>query len=194
MTLLDERLKEAGVNTADARLMALAVDTLRESNGSIPEAATLLWTRLKAESWVARDLWLLPYLRARAQDMKGVQAAPALLPMSATSIDPLHVARVSIARKPPRPIPSPESKAKVERIIQSSIKHLAFGHLTSDGKDWADVGAHELDGMDRDGALARALKDRIGVLSNSDRFKSLGELLTSKAFNEARDNVRERAV
>jgi hypothetical protein len=57
---------------------------------------------------------------------------------------------------------------------------------TSDGRSWGDVGAHELDGMSRDGALAKALKDHLGMLSNEQRFKKIRDLVNPETFEAIR--------
>lgn len=53
---------------------------------------------------------------------------------------------------------------------------------THDGRVWGDIGAHELDGMHRDGVMAQAIKNKIGVLTNSHRFKTVRELLKPHEF------------
>ncbi len=60
---------------------------------------------------------------------------------------------------------------------------------TSDGRAWGDVGAHELDGMGRDGAMAEALKSHIGVLSNAQRFLTVRELVNAETFEAIRSKV-----
>lgn len=196
MTLLGEKLKAAGVETADARLMVLAIDALRESKGAIDEAAIVLWTKLQQEPWVAMDLWLLPYLRDRQRDMAGPQST-AFVKIEAGLNEALSIARdtATPSKIHVRPkAPSPESKARIDSIIKRAVQHIQFGYKTSDGTDWAQIGAHELDGMDRDGAMARAVKARIGVLTNEDRFRTVGDLMTAKQFNEVVDQVRRHPI
>lgn len=60
---------------------------------------------------------------------------------------------------------------------------------TSDGRAWGDVGAHELDGMARDGAMAKALKDRLGVLTNAQRFMKIRDIISHEKFEQARNDA-----
>jgi hypothetical protein len=60
---------------------------------------------------------------------------------------------------------------------------------TSDGRAWGNVGAHELDGMARDGAFAKALKNKIGTLSNAQRFMTVRELISVDKFEQARNEA-----
>lgn len=62
-------------------------------------------------------------------------------------------------------------------------------YKTSDGHAWGDIGAHELDGMSRDGVLAQAIKSHIGELSNSQRFKTVSELVNAETFEAIRREV-----
>lgn len=89
--------------------------------------------------------------------------------------------------------PSPTSIAAVAKIKNAVAITVLDRAKTSDGRPWGDVGAHELDGMDRDGKLARAIKSRLGVLTNADRFKTMRELMTPKQFEECREEVKRHA-
>lgn len=60
---------------------------------------------------------------------------------------------------------------------------------TADGRAWGDVGAHELNGMERDGALAKAIKSKLGVLSNQQRFMTIRELMRPESFEQARNDA-----
>jgi len=174
MTLLKDNMQAAGVDTAKARLAALAVTALQGCKGSIPAAVEALFRKLGNEPWVLKEALLKPFLEERLSDMRGPLASrvPADLP-------PSVVRRQS----------DPERKRAVAQVVQRAVDAIRFKHLTSDGRDWAEVGAHELYGMDRDGALARVIKDRLGVLSNEQKFKPLGELMTPMVFNEVRASL-----
>lgn len=173
MTLLAEKLKAAGAQTAESCLMVLACEALRESRGDASAAADKLWRKLQDDYWAAKEVFLLPYLRERLRDMQGKAA---------------HAFEKAMPRPAPQaPKRSPaERKAGVEKIITKAVQAIKFGHMTSDGRDWASVGAHELDGMVRDGVLAQAIKNKLGVLSNSQRFKTIGELMNAESFERAR--------
>lgn len=190
MTLLGEKLKKSGIDTAEARLAVLAFEALRETT-ALHEAAVVLSQKLTAEPWVIIDMWLAPYLRERQRDMNG--NTPAQSSAAPLDLSDCHVFKSPALYRPHQPL-SPEAKAKVEKIIKHAVQHLRFGYLTADGTDWADVGAHELDGMDRDGALARAVKGKIGVLTNEDRFRKVGDLMTAKQFNEMAEEVRKHPI
>jgi hypothetical protein len=78
-------------------------------------------------------------------------------------------------------------------IAKNAAAQSIFDKIkTSDGRAWGDVGAHELDGMERDGTFARAIKKHIGVLSNEQRFKPIRELLSPQVFERIRDYVNEQ--
>lgn len=65
---------------------------------------------------------------------------------------------------------------------------------THDGRAWGNVGAHELDSMKRDGGLAKAIKDHVGQLSNSQRFLPVRDLITAKQFQKLLDKERANAA
>lgn len=180
MTLLNDRLKEAGVKTAESRLAVLALESLRESNQRVVIAMEILWKKLSNEPWVAKEALLLPYLRERHRDMRG-SAQP----------EPEKTSEPTKSVIKPRQTPSPERKVAVDKLVKKALNVIQFKYKTSDGRDWARVGAHELDGMDRDGELARAVKSELGTLTNKQRFLDLGELMTPKSFNEIRARVRK---
>lgn len=174
MTLLKDRLQSAGANTADARLVVMAVDALREAEGSLPSAINILWKNLINESWVAREVWLRPYLVDRLKDMRG--------PISEE--EPKETARPKTPNVQTKV--SPERKAAIDSLINKAVAVIQFKYRTSDGRDWARVGAHELAGMDRDGTLAREIRSALGQLSNSQATKELGELMSPSVFNDIR--------
>lgn len=80
--------------------------------------------------------------------------------------------------------PSKTSLDAVSRIKSIVAQTVLDRTKTSDGRAWGDVGAHELDGMERDGKLAKLIQSRIGVLTNADRFRKVRELITPKRFEE----------
>lgn len=193
MTLLGEKLKKSGIDTAEARLAVLAFEALRETT-ALHEAAVVLSQKLTAEPWVIIDMWLAPYLRERQGDMNGNTPAQSMTAPPPLNLSDCHVFKSPVPSRPRPPLPSPEAKAQIDSIIKKAVQHIQFGYKTADGTDWANVGAHELDGMDRDGALARAVKARIGVLTNEDRFRKVGDLMTAKQFNEIAEEVRKHPI
>lgn len=97
----------------------------------------------------------------------------------------------NLANKALPSAPSPQSLKA--RLDAETIRYRRFKHKTSDGRDWADVGAHELDGMARDGAVAQKIKDKLGVLTNEQRFKSIGELMSAERFAAVLEEIRHAA-
>lgn len=177
MTLLSDRLQEAGADTATARLAVLATESLRENGGSLAQAASALWKKLTGEAWVARDAWIIPYLRERQRDMKG-----AATPEPENTREPAT---------PPRPQakPNPKQKAKIDKIIKKAVDIVTFGYKVSDGRDVATVGIHERHKFQRDGALFDELEKELPVLTGNMRFANFGEILTAKQFKAARERA-----
>lgn len=97
-----------------------------------------------------------------------------------------------------QPIHKPRSVADIKASIEierSSAKTILATMLTSYGMPWGEVGFHELDGMQRDGSIAQAIKHLYGSRyaqgDNRLRFKRLKELLTPDEFKQAVDLARE---
>lgn len=97
-----------------------------------------------------------------------------------------------------QPIHKPRSAADIKASIEierRSAKTILATMLTSDGMPWGEVGFHELDGMQRDGSIAQAIKHLYGSRytqgDNRLRFKRLKELLTPDEFKQAVDLARE---
>lgn len=97
-----------------------------------------------------------------------------------------------------QPIHKPRSAADIKASIEierRSAKTILATMLTSDGMPWGEVGFHELDGMQRDGSIAQAIKQLYGSRyaqgDNRLRFKRLKELLTPDEFKQAVDLARE---
>jgi hypothetical protein len=99
------------------------------------------------------------------------------------------------------PHAQPRHVASARPVRDRRAAHGAVGFMlaktvldtckTHDGRPWGDVGAHELDSLSRDGALAKAIQNKIGPLSNSQRFKTIRELLSAEQFDAARKSARE---
>lgn len=103
-----------------------------------------------------------------------------------------------IAAPARQPIQKPRSAADIKAAIEierSSAKTILATMLTSDGIPWGDVGFHELDGMQRDGSIAQAIKHLYGSRyargDNRLRFRRLKELLTPDEFRQAVDLAKE---
>jgi hypothetical protein len=181
MTLLKEKMQAAGVDTAAMRLAALAITALQECDGSIAAATEALFRKLSAEPWVTKEALLKPYLTERQVDMRGpAQHQPSQAPVAAPHGE--------------RSRPDPHRRRAVAQIVHKAVEAIRFKHFTSDGRDWATVGAHELNGMGRDGKLAGAIEARLGALSNIQKFKPLGELISRTIFNEVRASLEARST
>ena len=88
--------------------------------------------------------------------------------------------------------PLSPSRLRARLVARTVTAQTIFERCrTADGRTWASIGAHELDGMSRDGALARIVKARIGVLSSAHRFKTIPELMSAAAFEECRNKSME---
>lgn len=93
------------------------------------------------------------------------------------------------------PLPYPHSRTRRDLTVigktQDSIKK---GYLilmkTSDGRAWGSVGWHELDGMDRDGSIARLIKSK--VATPMDRFATLNQVLSDKQFTEIYNEAQKQ--
>jgi hypothetical protein len=61
---------------------------------------------------------------------------------------------------------------------------------TNDGRAWGDVKYYELDHMGRDGALAQALRNHIGVLTNNTQYcMPIRDLVNAETFEAIRSKV-----
>lgn len=179
MTLLKERMTAAGVDASQARLAALAWEALKANNGAIEGAIERLFRELANNPQVVKEALLRPYLIERQRDMR-----------NGTTPNPEPPRRdLDGSRHRTQLAPDPARTQRVAAIVNKAVNVILFKHMTANGRDWATVGAHELVGMDRDGRMARAVEARIGRLSNSDRFKPIGELMTRTTFNEVRASL-----
>lgn len=85
-----------------------------------------------------------------------------------------------------RPVRQPVNLYGPESLaVKNAIAKALFDRVfTSDGRPWGDVGAHELDGYARDGKMATALRNHLGVLTNEQRMKPIRELISPKKFEQ----------
>jgi hypothetical protein len=91
---------------------------------------------------------------------------------------------------PPPRVPDRGISMKVLAATAKVATTALDRHKTMDGRAWGDVGAHELAGMHRDGALAKAIADFLGPLEGDLRFKSVRHLMTEQQFTDVLDRVR----
>jgi len=127
-------------------------------------------------------------IRSVSQDLRKFASSPSInldrtgQREDASSRCHAFIARPDREQKPQR---SPIDFGATSVAIKTKLAEAVFERRTSDGRAWGNVGAHELDGMSRDGALAKVLKDKIGVLSNSQRFMKVRELISPEKFEQA---------
>lgn len=93
-------------------------------------------------------------------------------------------------REPARPSNTTRGLASIT-AAQDAIKR---GYLiimkTSDGRPWGKVGWHELDGMGRDGTIAKLIKAKVNPPKN--QFAKLDDLMTDAQFTEIYDAARKQ--
>lgn len=167
MGVFADKLKEVGYNSFEARFAALAFDAIRKCPYSIVDA----WRHLG-------ETFGFEYMRARADDIKGSLPKGDRSPPT-----PLSLEKSITVRKPRQRI---TSNSPIVQSAKAKIISIAFGYKMSDGRDIAEIGAHELDRFAKDGALCAELKKELPVLTNNMRFANLGELITKKQFDAAR--------
>jgi hypothetical protein len=90
-----------------------------------------------------------------------------------------HSSRALPVREPSRTERGLSSIKLVQSTIQKGLLEL---RKTADGRAWGSIGWHELDGMDRDGAIARLIKS--GVNPPKNQHAELRSFLTNKQFEE----------
>lgn len=194
-------MQRAGARTGPARLYTLAVEACRAADGDIEAAAARVANAAQQDTELLVAL-AEHYCGTVLRDMRGGgqriaethtpnAAAQSSSPSPGSQSAPAerggaghlrHDTHRPNARAASEPSP-------IQRRAAASVAHMLARTVldtckTSDGRAWGDVGAHELDAMDLDGVRARAIKDRIGPLSNAQRFKPLRELITPEAFAE----------
>ncbi len=105
------------------------------------------------------------------------------------SADTGHLCSALPVREP-KPQRAPIDFGAAAHAIKTRLALTVLDRFkTSDGRPWGDIGAHELDGMGRDGALAQALKAHIGQLSNAQRFLTVRDLVNAETFEAIRSKV-----
>jgi hypothetical protein len=87
--------------------------------------------------------------------------------------------------------PSESFRAIALNAEQRASRSILDSWKTSDGRRWVNVGAHELDGMRRDGRTAALLKEKLGALSNQQQFMTVGELLPEITLTSIRKQAFE---
>jgi hypothetical protein len=189
MNALAEKMKAAGVDTVGARLTTACTEALRK----YPDSAVEAWRYVGA-------VFGHEFVRGLMDDMKGPPVKPSLdqevriepgeLPTMSEYLARCEVNRTSNAAfsQPykPRVIPPErlEKRRELQRIIRSKYKN-------SGDVAWSDVGWHELQGLKRDGAEARALLEAAPASVPNDG-RSVGDVLGVKRVDEIIGQIRSR--
>lgn len=204
MTAIAEAFQKQGLTAADAEF-DIAVAKYLNSGGTIDRAMARLNAAAARMSGMghgnsAREIQnIFAQTRQPVEGEEAIDTLPqghlpnASAPSFSSGRDG-HQMRAH-ERLPPAAIPVREPKQQRTPIdfgaasvaIKTKLAQSVMDRLhTSDGRAWGDVGAHELDGMSRDGALALALKNHLGVLSNKQRFKTIRDLVNPETFEAIR--------
>lgn len=216
-TAMAAAMSRAGFNTAAQRLRQLVIDAMQKAHGNKDHAlrhftAWALEDRPVNEESLRRSFEAeLPSVGRPTSDHQraivdagqpngahadhkasdshaaGVGAAPE----NASGAGQSSIDHHSNNARPFRE-PSAADRAAIG-VVQRQIAISVFDRVkTSDGRAWGNVGAHELSGMSRDGAIAAAVESRLGVLTNEQRFLTLRELMRPDDFDAAVREARER--
>ena len=123
--------------------------------------------------------------RSRAHEIIDAVPVAAEVAMSAT---PKALRRMK-SLESPQPFSRPYqprvlSKERQER--RTKIAVILFGYRVADGRDLADVGAHEVDRMASDGALMQEIQKELPQLTGNMRFANLRDLLSVEQVAAAR--------
>lgn len=210
--MLKEALAKVGILPEDTEFeiaLSKLIDHYCNSGGSNQRAGKILFARAKQlseggqDQRVSTDHIFSAPLRQPVEDARGQgstadkghrdHASPSSF-NRAQEANPRLLSNSGLSTPAPVREPKPQRAAIDFGAASVAIKtKLAQSVLdrakTSDGRAWGDVGAHELDGMSRDGALAKALKDHLGMLSNEQRFKKIRDLVNPETFEAIRSQA-----
>lgn len=196
MTAIRKAMAKAGVNVAESELRQLSYDALKKHHGNVERALPTFENAVGKSQELIREALLVTLRRFAEEMLGGGHGADGGQKNGASAEQPN---RGGVTQpEPEHQLPRGRSAAmpgnarrglSVITSVQSTVRQgLLHQTKTSDGRAWAAVGYHELDGMDRDGAVARLIKRRIGAPPN--KFMTLAELLTDQKFQEIIDEAR----
>ena len=197
--MLKEALAKVGILPEDTEF-SIAITKYLNAGGTIERAHSLLDAAAERMSGMGqtgtaadRSQTSIAQTRQPVEDARG-QAAIAngqTANASPSSFNrdgrgPIHSAGNGRERLA-SPVREPHVRGLAAKIV---IANSVFDRVkTSDGRAWGNVGAHELDGMSRDGAMANAIKNHLGPLTNAQRFKKIRELMNEKTFEQIKDGL-----
>lgn len=173
MNAMAEKLKEAGVDTVGARLTAACIEAIRKHPDSVVDAWRSVGPLFGHEflSGIMNDM-------QRNTPPKEQRSPPT--PLSRDN----HPVGVAAAYQP-RVIPPErlEKRRELQQVIRSKYKN-------SGGIAWSEVGWHELHGLKRDGAEAKALLEA-GPANAPNNGTTVGEVLGVQRVDEIIKSVRQ---
>ena len=189
MSGLAEKMKSAGVDTIGARLTTVCIEGLRLS----PNNARQAWDHAFNEfgrhfvMGIIEDMASAPTQTEKL--IRDTQSQPvAIEPFIRFDPDksPSKIFREETSIKPYQPrVIAPErleKRREFQQIVRSKYKN-------SGGVVWSDVGWHELHGLKRDGAEAKALLDS-GPANVPNTGGTVGDILGVKRVDEIIAMVR----
>lgn len=99
--------------------------------------------------------------------------------------------QTAIPVREPKPQRAPIDFGAASVAIKTKLAQTVLDRVqTNDGRAWGDVKYYELDHMGRDGALAQALRNHIGVLTNNTQYcMPIRELVNAETFEAIRSKV-----
>lgn len=175
MTAIGDKLKDAGVDTLGAKITTLVIEGIRFYPNSVVDVWRFVGER------VGYDL-----IRIVMKDMGVDRRGPEKSPMS-----PLGNDAQPVGGGPKKSLDDyrrereRREKEKAERDKRKARVIVMFKSKTYDGRDWAEVGAHELPGMARQGGIARELIKELPELAGGQKYAELRELITQGQFDAA---------
>lgn len=167
MTLLAEKLKNAGYDTFEATFVKLCFDALQRHPDSVIDA----WRDVGAN-------FGYEYLRGRMKDMQGT--VPQKEKQSPQT--PLSHPPIVTTATPYKPAWKPEPK-KHSGLALKVVKKIMFNRVDSKGIDWARFSRFEETGVMRDNAVVLAVREKYGPPKNeNERNMTYGELMSPQEF------------
>jgi hypothetical protein len=98
---------------------------------------------------------------------------------------------ISLPVREPKPQRAAIDFGAASVAIKTKLAQTVLDRVqTNDGRAWGDVRYYELDHMGRDGALAQALRNHIGVLTNNTQYcMPIRDLVNAETFEAIRSQV-----
>lgn len=197
MNALAEKLKSAGVDTIGARLTTACTEALRKHPESVVDAWRYIGTVFGHEfvRGLMNDMNGKPATRPSPTQVKIEPGVESRMPEYRYQPEDNRTGSTAIAHSVKASAPAPytprvipperlEKRRELQRIIRSKYKN-------SGNVAWSDVGWHELHGLKRDGAEAKALLEAAPADVPNDG-RSVGDVLGVKRVDEIIGQIRSR--